>query len=423
MSAASLLSLPAALLKQTARSAQAYKHRMPLVGNRAYSSDAPSRTRFTYRIAAAAAAKRTSPRQPKLGQDFWTYTSTQRNATPPYLRSTKPQSGEDAFFAATVGGSPHDVAFGLADGVGGWQDQGVDPAEFSHGLCGLMAGTAYLHAEGLEWGGKGKSGRLRPRDLMQTAYEAVIGNPRIVAGGCTASLAVADGEGRIETANLGDSGFLILSPGKITHRSHPQTHAFNTPYQLSKVPPRLQTQHAIFGGATHFSETPQQADVETHQLRHGDITVFATDGVWDNLSAQDALGIITRVMVEGGYWFKSHNFAGAETLLNERMIRSLPTTLGGGSGKKGKEQEQELEVYLPALLATAIMREAKSAGLDRRRNGPFAREVNLHYPQEGWQGGKPDDIAVVVCVAVEDAAVEDAAAAPEVEQQAIKAKL
>ena len=48
------------------------------------------------------------------------------------------------------------------------------------------------------------------------------------------------------------------------------------------------------------------------------------------------------------------------------------------------------------------MREAKSAGLDRRREGPFAREVKQRYPQEGWEGGKPDDIAVVVCIAVEE---------------------
>ena len=164
---------------------------MPLAWERGYSSNAPKNTSFTYRLAAAAAGKKAPPRQPKSGQDFWSYTSTQSNQTPPYLRSSKPDSGEDAFFATTVGGNKHNVAFGLADGVGGWQDQGVDPSVFSHGLCGLMAGTAYLD-EGLE--------QLRPQNLMQIAYDAVIGNPRIVAGGCTASLAVADGEGGMETA-------------------------------------------------------------------------------------------------------------------------------------------------------------------------------------------------------------------------------
>ncbi|EMC93578.1 hypothetical protein BAUCODRAFT_42889, partial [Baudoinia panamericana UAMH 10762] len=299
----------------------------------------------------------------------------------------KSASGEDAFFAATVGGSTGHVAFGLADGVGGWQDSGVDPSDFSHGLCGLMGGTAYMH-EGLD---NGKN--VEPRALLQMAYDAVISNPRIMAGGSTASLAVVDGDGNMQTANLGDSGFLVLGPGKVVHRSQVQTHAFNTPYQLSKVPPKMAAQHAIFGGQAHFAETPSQADVETHRLKHGDIVLFATDGVWDNLSAQDTLGIVTQVMVEQGYWFRSHNFAGAETMLNESLVRSIAKKI---------DSEQHTK-YLPGLLATAVMREAKRAGLDRRRDGPFAKEVNMRFPQEGWQGGKPDDIAVVVCVAVEDA--------------------
>ncbi|KAK3073920.1 Protein phosphatase 2C 7 [Teratosphaeriaceae sp. CCFEE 6253] len=374
---------------------------MPLRQRRPYSSKDATKSSFTYRLAAAAAGKRTASRAPKLDRDFWLYTSTQANATPPYLRSTKPNSGEDAFFAATVGGSQHHVAFGVADGVGGWQDQGVDPSEFSHGLCGLMGGTAYIH-EGLE---AGKN--VRPQQLMQTAYEAVMANPRIMAGGCTASLAVVDGAGGMEMANLGDSGFLVLSPGKVAHRSQIQTHAFNTPFQLSKVPPKMQAQNAIFGGSAHFSETPAQADVEEYQLKHGDIVLFATDGVWDNLSAQDTLGVVAKVMQEHGYWFKSHKTPGAEALLNESLVRAIPKRVDG----------KEAERYLPGLLATAVMREAKIAGLDTRRNGPFAKEVNLHYPQEGWRGGKPDDIAVVVCVAV-----EDAEAASE-DQRPIKAKL
>ena len=66
--------------------------------------------------------------------------------------------------------------------------------------------------------------------------------------------------------SLGDSGFVVIGPGKVTYRSEMQTHAFNTPYQMSKVPPRMQAQHAIFGGSTHFSETPQDADVTKHKV-------------------------------------------------------------------------------------------------------------------------------------------------------------
>jgi protein phosphatase PTC7 len=180
----------------------------------------------------------------------------------------------------------------------------------------------------------------------------------------------------------------------VTYRSAVQTHAFNTPYQLSKVPQKMQAQHAIFGGATHFSETPVQADVERHQLKHGDLVLFATDG--------------TRVMQEHGFWFKSHNFSGAETMLNASLISALPSVV-----------EDQGTDYLPALLATAVMREAKTAGLDRRRDGPFAKEVKKHYPQEPWQGGKPDDIAVVVCIAVEDTSAK----ADDENDRPIRAKL
>lgn len=191
-----------------------------------------------------------------------------------------------------------------------------------------------------------------------------------------------------EIHSLGDSGFLVIGPGKVVVRSEMQTHAFNTPYQMSKVPPKMQAQYAIFGGSTHFSETPRDADVVKHQVQHGDIVLFATDGVWDNLSAQDVLGVVTKVMKEEGYW----SAAGEETRLDEKKVRALP----------GKITEKTQESYLPGLLASAVMREAKIAGLDRKRNGPFAREVKFYYPNEGWEGGKPDDIAVVVAIAVEN---------------------
>ena len=57
---------------------------------------------------------------------------------------------------------------------------------------------------------------------------------------------------------------------------------------------------------------------------------------------------------------------------------------------------------LQTKLATHIVSEAKSASLDSRRDGPFAREVQRRYPGENFRGGKVDDICVVVAVIVED---------------------
>ena len=48
------------------------------------------------------------------------------------------------------------------------------------------------------------------------------------------------------------------------------------------------------------------------------------------------------------------------------------------------------------------MRNAKIAGLDTRRDGPFAKEVHKYFPNEEYHGGKPDDIAVIVALAIQD---------------------
>lgn len=59
-----------------------------------------------------------------------------------------------------------------------------------------------------------------------------------VLGSSTACLVVLDKSDKtVHTANIGDSGFLVVREGKILHRSQEQTHYFNTPHQLSQPPP------------------------------------------------------------------------------------------------------------------------------------------------------------------------------------------
>lgn len=178
---------------------------MPYIPFRPTSSSSLAQGKFTYRIGASSAAKRAPQRQPQYNRDYFLYPSTNTPAQQPYLRSTKEVSGEDAFFATTIGpGNAHAVAFGVADGVGGWQDQGVDPSDFSHGIVGYMAGSAHLFDE------KEEKKRLRPLALLQTAFDAVMANPRIVAGGSTVSLAVADETGALECAKYVSTSTLIL---------------------------------------------------------------------------------------------------------------------------------------------------------------------------------------------------------------------
>lgn len=57
-------------------------------------------------------------------------------------------------------------------------------------------------------------------------------------GSSTACIVILDRQShRLHTANLGDSGFLVVRGGEVVHRSDEQQHYFNTPFQLSIAPP------------------------------------------------------------------------------------------------------------------------------------------------------------------------------------------
>ncbi|KAF2271969.1 5-azacytidine resistance protein-like protein azr1 [Westerdykella ornata] len=297
----------------------------------------------------------------------------------------RPRSGQDAFFYSQVG-TTETTAFGVADGVGGWVDSGIDPADFSHGLCEYMTCAARLWPHGAS---SRKS--LHPMDLLQVGYDEVIRDRDIVGGGSTACLAVAEPDGNVEVANLGDSGFMHLGLNAVRHTTQPQTHGFNTPFQLSKTPQRMLVQMAIFGGASALSDLPTEASITHHRVRHGDVLVFATDGVWDNLSPQDVLGVVSRTMVDLGAWVDKNGVIEVGALLGPL---AQPAT-----------HHHANKSSLQARLATAIAKEAKETSHNSRRDGPFAREVQKWYPGENWHGGKPDDIAVVVAVVVEDSAL------------------
>lgn len=360
------------------------------VGLRYFHSTSHSRSstpQFTYHVAASYSAK-----QDRFNADANLYTN------PPYdpskttianLRACKDtidkrrraKSGQDAFFFSQIG-TTNATAFGVADGVGGWVESGLDPADFSHGLC------EYMTCAARSWPQGSNTTSLHPKDLLQVAYDEVSEDDSIEGGGSTACLAVAEPDGNVEVANLGDSGFMHIGGNAVRHFTQPQTHAFNTPYQLSKTPQRMLVQMAVFGGPTTLSDQPKESSVTHHKVRHGDVLVFATDGVWDNLSPQDALGIVSRQMVELGAWVERDGAI--------EVGQDLAKLVHSSSAQKADKSS------LQAKVAVAIAKEAKETGLNTRRDGPFAKEVQRYYPGENWHGGKPDDIAAVVAIVLEN---------------------
>lgn len=300
-------------------------------------------------------------------------------------KAKRPASGQDAFFISRLGGSSNSVAFGIADGVGGWEDSGVDPADFSHNFCDYMASAAYEHRPSAD------VSSLTPRTLMQKGYDDVCGDKSIPAGGSTACVAIASDDGLMEVANLGDSGFVHLRLNAVHNYSEPQTHAFNTPYQLSVIPPSMLARAAAFGGA-QLCDYPKDADVTSHTLKHGDIVILASDGVWDNLFNQDILRIASRLMTGVGAWKAS---AGGIQVADSLAPFTTPENSAENSPKT---------LTLQSALALEILGAAKSASINQRLDGPFAKEVQKYYPHEDWHGGKIDDICIIVMVVSEDGA-------------------
>jgi len=384
---------------------------------------------FTYSVAASYIAK-DHPYDPSAHVfHFNPYNRLQQTRN----KRSRPESGQDAFFVSRMGNTDG-VALGVADGVGGWMDSGVDPADFSHTLCHYMAAIAYDHnrpaqtpeeedssspsssseaAADRHRHHESSSHHLTARQLLQKGYDAVCRDSASVkAGGSTAVVGLLGPDGVLEVANLGDSGFMHLRLNAVHSVSEAQVHAFNTPFQLSVIPRSVMRRMAAFGGA-QLSDLPRDSEVSRHRLQHGDVLVFASDGLWDNLFHQDILRIVSRVMLSAGAWRPTDaGIQAAPDLSALTMLRDATATTqtqtppGGGCG--GGTPRAQHPPTLQSAIATLITGAAKDASVNTKRDGPFAKEVKKSYPNETWQGGKVDDICVVVAVVQDKAALAGA---------------
>uniref|UniRef100_A0A3Q4G7R8 Protein phosphatase n=2 Tax=Pseudocrenilabrinae TaxID=318546 RepID=A0A3Q4G7R8_NEOBR len=171
--------------------------------------------------------------------------------------------GDDACFIAR-----HKTAdvLGVADGVGGWRDYGVDPSQFS---ATLMKTCERLVKEG-------RFTPSNPVGILTSGYYELLQNKVPLLGSSTACIVVLDRRShRLHTCNLGDSGFLVVRGGEVVHRSDEQQHYFNTPFQLSIAPPGAE--------GVVLSDSPEAADSSSFDVQLGDIILTATDGLFDNM--------------------------------------------------------------------------------------------------------------------------------------------
>ena len=104
--------------------------------------------------------------------------------------SKKEKGGEDGWCAT-------DRLIAVADGVGGWAEQGVDPGLFSKQLCKDIRGLFE------------QDSKVSLKDILVKAVEM---NKNV--GSSTAVLASLEDEGTLKTTNLGDSGYVIFRASK-----------------------------------------------------------------------------------------------------------------------------------------------------------------------------------------------------------------
>jgi protein phosphatase PTC7 len=239
--------------------------------------------------------------------------------------------GDDAWFTST--NKVADV-IGVADGVGGWRNYGIDAGEFSNFLmrtCERLVQSTNFNPH-------------HPVDLLAGSYYELLEHKKPILGSSTACVLILNREtSTVYTANIGDSGFMVIRKGEIVHKSDEQQHYFNTPFQLSLPPP---------GNANRvLSDSPDAADRNSFPVEDGDVILVATDGVFDNVP---------------------------KNLLLE--------TLKGVQGEKDAVKLQ--------MTANSIALMARSLSFDSEFMSPFA--INARKNNINTIGGKPDDITVVL---------------------------
>lgn len=259
--------------------------------------------------------------------------------------------GEDAHFISDYGGG----AFGVADGVGGWQESGVNPAEYSRTFMRLS--RAFLEGNDIF----AEESSSRNGDILidpRAALDAAHSNTK-VPGSATACVLQLDQANRTLTAaNLGDSGFLVIRGGKELIKSKPLQHYFDCPLQFGAFPEYVEA-----------TDTAEMSDLYTIALRPGDVIVAGTDGLWDNC-------------------FISEIIALAPKAPTERDVQRAASAIAALARKHASDNE----------FASPYTREALSQGLDL----PWWDKLlgvqfkNGRFQLKQLTGGKMDDITVLV---------------------------
>eukprot|EP01026_Neomeris_dumetosa_P063129 TRINITY_DN5991_c1_g1_i16.p1 TRINITY_DN5991_c1_g1~~TRINITY_DN5991_c1_g1_i16.p1 ORF type:complete len:459 (-),score=85.31 TRINITY_DN5991_c1_g1_i16:471-1847(-) len=154
------------------------------------------------------------------------------------------KGGDDAFF---VDGP----CLAVADGVGGWESEGIDPAIYSRTL---------MQNYGME---------ITDQDLLSALQKAQ--DETQVEGSCTACAAKISDDLVLSVVNVGDTGCRVFRNGKCVFKTKTQMHQFNMPYQLAWMEFLPQASRAA------------QGDFQQLVCQKGDVIILGSDGYFDNV--------------------------------------------------------------------------------------------------------------------------------------------
>ncbi|KAL0727735.1 hypothetical protein Bca4012_023828 [Brassica carinata] len=171
--------------------------------------------------------------------------------------------GEDAHFICA-----EEQALGVADGVGGWAELGIDAGYYSRELMSNSVNAIQDEPKG----------SIDPARVLEKAHTSTKSQ-----GSSTACIIALTDQG-LHAINLGDSGFMVVREGHTVFRSPVQQHDFNFTYQLES-------------GSN--GDLPSSGQVFTVAVAPGDVIIAGTDGLFDNLYNNEITAIVVQAVRAG----------------------------------------------------------------------------------------------------------------------------
>jgi protein phosphatase PTC7 len=310
--------------------------------------------------------------------------------------ASDPQLSEDAHFVTRVK-LPDEKTntlrsltyMGVADGVGSWREYDVDPREFSHRLmqeCENILQEACHDNRATSVEGQKFRRVISPAEVMAQAYERVKADN--IIGSTTACIALFDGHRhQLHFSNLGDSGLIVMrhidsdvagalrrekqtpraertSDLRLAFVSQQQLRSFNHPFQLGW------TGEEIPEGEKSSFKAARDACTSSVHVRRGDLIVLATDGLFDNVDAEEICSICLD-------WEQRNGFI----RFGDVVARERRWSMGNSLTQISAERIDDL--------AQALCQRARENSLNTELDSPFA--ILAKENDIMWSGGMPDD--------------------------------